>query len=219
MNGVHDLGGMHGMRLVLPEPNEPVFHETWEARMYALAFAASAWGKWNVDAYRSAIERTPPADYLRMSYYEKWLAALLILLEESGLASRAELESGHPAAGSAKKSPPLSADKVASMFAAGFSSERPVNRPARFALGQSVRARKINPTGHTRLARYARGNAGVVTRVHGAYVFPDSNARFQGENPQHVYTVRFSARELWGQAAAAGDSVYLDLWEDYLEPV
>jgi nitrile hydratase len=240
MNGVHDMGGMQDMRLVLPEPNEPVFHETWEARMHALALAASAWGKWSIDAYRSAIERTPPADYLRMSYYEKWLAALLILLEESGLASRAELESGHPAAGSAKKSPPLTADKVASghpaagsakksppltadkvapMLAAGFPSERPVNRPARLAVGQSVRARKINPTGHTRLPRYARGNAGVVTRIHGAYVFPDSNAQFQGENPQRVYTVRFSARELWGEAAAASDSVYLDLWEDYLEPV
>ena len=219
MNGVHDMGGMQDMKLVLPEPNEPVFHETWEARMYALALAASAWGKWSIDAYRSAIERTPPADYLRMSYYEKWLAALLILLKESGLASRAELESGHPAAGSAKKSPPLTADKVAPMLAAGFPSGRPVNRPARFTVGQSVGARKINPTGHTRLPRYARGNAGVVTRVHGAYVFPDSNAQFQGENPQRVYTVRFSARELWGEAAAASDSVYLDLWEDYLEPV
>jgi nitrile hydratase len=219
MNGVHDLGGMQDMRLVLPEPNEPVFHETWEARTYALAFATGAWGKWNVDAYRSAIERIPPADYLRMSYYEKWLAALLILLEESGLASRAELESGRPAAGSAKARPPLTGDQVASMLATGFSSERPVNRPARFAVGESVRASKINPSGHTRLPRYARGNVGVVTRIHAAAVFPDSNAQFQGENPQPVYTVRFSARELWGKTAAAGDSVYLDLWEDYLEPI
>jgi nitrile hydratase len=219
MNGVHDMGGMQDMRLILPEPTEPVFHERWEARMYALTGATFFLGKWNVDAFRSAIERIPPADYLRMSYYERWLAAVLELLEKSGLASRSELESGHPTAGSAKASPPLTGDKVAPILAAGFSSERPVNSPARFAAGQSVRARKINPSGHTRLPRYARGNVGVVTRIHGAYVFPDSSARFQGENPQHVYTVRFSARELWGQASAPRDAVYLDLWEDYLEPV
>jgi nitrile hydratase len=94
-----------------------------------------------------------------------------------------------------------------------------VNLPPRFAIGQQVRAKKINPTGHTRLPRYARGNVGVVDRIHGAHVFPDSNAHFRGENPGHLYSVRFSARELWGEAASARDAVYLDLWEDYLEPV
>jgi len=93
-----------------------------------------------------------------------------------------------------------------------------LNRSPRFAVGQQVRARKINPTGHTRLPRYARGSVGVVDRLHGGHVFPDSNAHFQGENPQHLYSVRFSARELWGEAAAARDAVYLDLWESYLEP-
>jgi len=81
-----------------------------------------------------------------------------------------------------------------------------------------VRAKKINPTGHTRLPRYARGNVGVVDRVHGAHVFPDSNAHFRGESPQYLYSVRFSARELWGEASSSRDAVYIDLWEDYLEP-
>ena len=94
---------------------------------------------------------------------------------------------------------------------------RPVNAPPRFAVGQAVRAKKINPIGHTRLPRYARGNAGVVDRIHGAHVFPDSNAHFRGEGPQHLYSVRFSARELWGEAASARNAVYIDLWEDYLE--
>jgi nitrile hydratase len=104
------------------------------------------------------------------------------------------------------------------VVAARGTFERPVNTPPRFAVGELVRAKKINPAGHTRLPRYARGNAGVIDRIHGAHVFPDSNAHFRGENPQHLYSVRFSARELWGDAAAARDAVYIDLWEDYLEP-
>ena len=156
MNGVHDMGGMQDMRLVLPDPTEPVFHERWEARMYALALATFAWGKFNVDEYRSTIEWIPPADYLRMSYYEKWLAALLILLERSAPAAPGLLESGRPAAGTAKVSPPLTAGKVASMLAAGFSSERPANRPAR--------SRLVNPFAREKLIRPAiRGCR--VTRV------------------------------------------------------
>ena len=72
-----------------------------------------------------------------------------------------------------------------------------------FKVGQRVRARNIHPTGHTRLPRYARGKTGVVVRDHGVYVFPDTNAHFQGEKRQHVYSVRFTARELWGEQAVA----------------
>lgn len=218
MNGVHDMGGMHGMGPVLPEANEPVFHERWEARVFALNRATGALGKWNIDAGRHARERIPPADYLRMSYYEKWLTGLVMLLAESGLATPAELENGRPAPAAVKATPPLVADQVGPMLAQGRWFERPVNIPPRFAVGQMVRAKKINPTGHTRLPRYARGCVGVVDRIHGAHVFPDSNAHFRGESPQHLYSVRYSARELWGESAAARDAVYIDLWEDYLEP-
>jgi len=218
MNGVHDMGGMHGMGSVAPEPNEPVFHERWEGRVLALQRATAAFGKWNIDASRHSIERIPAADYLRMSYYEKWLAGLITRLEESGLVSRAELESGRPAPGSVKATPPLTAERVAAVVLARGSFDRPVNAPPRFAVGQPVRTKKINPTGHTRLPRYARGRIGIVDRVHGAHVFPDSNAHFRGEDPQHLYSVRFSARELWGEEAAPRDSVYIDLWESYLDP-
>jgi len=219
MNGVHDMGGMHGMGSVAPEPNEPVFHERWEGRVLALQRATAAFGKWNIDASRHSIERIPAADYLRMSYYEKWLAGLITRLEESGLVSRAEVESGRAAPESSKAAPPLTADQLVGTVPERGWFERPVNAPPRFAVGERVRAKKLNLTGHTRLPRYARGNVGVVDRVHGAHVFPDSNAHFQGENPQHLYSVRFSARELWGEAATARDAVYIDLWEDYLEPV
>jgi nitrile hydratase subunit beta len=218
MNGVHDMGGMHGMGPIAPEPNEPVFHERWEGRVYALNRAIGALGKWNIDAGRHSRERLSPADYLRMSYYEKWLAGLITLLKESGLVTQAELESGRPAPGAAKASPALMSDQVARVVALRGSFERPINTPPRFAVGDRVRARKINPTGHTRLPRYARGNVGVVDRIHGAHVFPDSNAHFRGENPQHLYSVRFSARELWGDTALARDAVFIDLWEEYLEP-
>jgi nitrile hydratase len=212
------MGGMHGMGPIAPEPNEPVFHERWEGRVYALNRAVGMLGKWNIDAGRHSRERIPPADYLRMSYYEKWLAGLIMLLKESGLADDAELANDRPAPGAVKATPALTAERVATVVAARGSFDRPVNTPPRFEVGQSVRAKKINPTGHTRLPRYARGRIGIVDRVHGAHVFPDSNAHFQGENPQHLYSVRFSARELWGEEAAARDAVYIDLWESYLEP-
>jgi nitrile hydratase subunit beta len=218
MNGVHDMGGTHGMGPIAPEPNEPVFHERWEARVYALNRAIGMLGKWNIDAGRHSRERIPPAEYLRMSYYEKWLAGLIMLLKESGLADDTELANGRPAPGAVKATPALTAERVATVVAARGSFDRPVNTPPRFEVGQSVRAKKINPTGHTRLPRYARGRIGIVDRVHGAHVFPDSNAHFQGENPQHLYSVRFSARELWGEEAAPRDAVYIDLWESYLEP-
>jgi nitrile hydratase subunit beta len=219
MNGVHDMGGMHGMGPIAPEANEPVFHEAWEGRVFALNRALAALGKWNIDASRHARERIPPADYLRMSYYEKWLAAIEMLLAETGVASRAELENGRPAPGSSKATPPLTADRVPAISADRGRFDRPVNAPPRFAIGQSVRAKKINPTGHTRLPRYARGAVGIVDRIHGAHVFPDSNAHFRGESPQHLYSVRFAARALWGAEAASQDAVYIDLWESYLEPV
>ena len=219
MNGVHDMGGMHGMGPIAPEPNEPVFHERWEARVYALNRAIGVFGKWNIDAGRHSRERIPPADYLRMSYYEKWLVGLTMLLTESGLATQAELESGRPAPSSVKASPALTAERVAAVVAARGSFDRPVNTPPCFGVGQPVRTKKINPTGHTRLPRYARGRIGIVDRVHGAHVFPDTNARFEGEKPQFLYTVRFEARELWGSEANPADAVYVDLWEDYLEAV
>jgi nitrile hydratase len=218
MNGAHDMGGMHGMGPVMPEANEPVFHEPWEGRVFAINRATAALGKWNIDVMRHSIERLPPGDYLRMSYYEKWLGGLITRLEESGLVTRAELESGRAAPDSPKAAPPMAADQVTAAVPERGWFARRVNEPPRFAVGQTVRARKINPTGHTRLPRYARGAVGIVDRIHGAHVFPDTNAHFRGENPRHLYSVRFTARELWGEAAAARDAVYIDLWEDYIEP-
>jgi nitrile hydratase subunit beta len=218
VNGVHDMGGMHGLGPVQYERNEPVFHATWEGRAFALDLAASAWRKWSMDAFRHQIELLPAADYLRMSYYEKWLAAVTELLVQSGLITRAEVESGQPARGSAKATPPLTAAQVPAMLRTGALASRNVPVKPNFHTGQRVRARNINPVGHTRLPRYARGKLGIVDRDHGVYVLPDATAHSADENPQHVYSVRFTARELWGDHSSPRDSVYLDLWDDYLEP-
>ena len=171
MNGVHDMGGMQDMGPVELEPNEPVFHHSWEGRVFALRRAMGAWRKWNIDAMRYAVELVPPIEYLRSSYYERQLIAFFEVLV-----------------------------------------------PPRFHVGETVRARNINPTGHTRLPRDARAKLGVVERDHGVFVFPDTNAVFQGEDPQHLYSVCFTARELWGDHALPKDSVYLNLWESYLAP-
>jgi nitrile hydratase subunit beta len=218
MNGVHDMGGMQDMGPVQREKNEPVFHQRWEGRVWGMMWLGSAWGKWNLDAMRHAIERIPPADYLRMSYYEKWLAALVDLVTGRGLVTRAELESGKPAAGSAKATPPVKAEGVPALIARGNPVKRDVAVAARFQVGQRVRGRNINPVTHTRLPRYARGKIGTIERDHGVFLFADSNAHFQGEKPQHLYSVRFTARELWGEQASARDSIYVNLWDDHLEP-
>ena len=218
MNGVHDMGGMHGMGPIQHEENEPVFHARWESRVFAMYIALGAWRKWNIDAARHSREVIPPAEYLRMSYYEKWFAGQIELLLKSGLVTAAEIESGVPAAGTAKATPPLTADKITVVMLANFiNASRDVPVAPRFQAGQRVRPRNIHPVGHTRLPRYARGKIGAVDRVHGVFVFPDTNAHFLGEKPQHLYSVRFAARELWGEQAAPKDSVYLNLWDDYLD--
>ena len=218
MNSVHDMGGMDGMGPIVEEKNEPVFHQEWEGRIFALNLAMGAWRKWNIDASRHARELIPAAEYLRMSYYEKWVAGLIELMVKSELVTRDEIESATPLAGSVKVVPALTADQAMARVRKGIPAKRNVDVTARFKVGQRVWTRNLHPVRHTRLPRYARGRFGTIHRDHGVFVFPDSNAHFLGENPQHVYSVRFSARELWGEQAAAKDCVYVDMWDDYLEP-
>ena len=218
MNGVHDMGGMQGMGPIHYERDEPVFHAPWEARVFALNLAMRAWRRWNIDAGRYEIELIPPADYLRMSYYEKWFVRLVELLVKRKLATREEIQAEAPAPNASKAEPPLTTERVGSMLRTGAAASRTAGLAPRFAPRQRVRARTINPEGHTRLPRYVRGRTGTVERDHGVYVFPDTNALFLGEKPQHVYSVRFAARELWGDQASPRDAVYLDLWDEYLEP-
>jgi len=153
-----------------------------------------------------------------MSYYERWFTALIEQLVASGLVTRAEIASGKPAKGSIKATPALSAADAATLSFRVPGAMLRVEVAPRFRAGQRVRARKINPAGHTRLPRYARGRTGVIERDRGVQAFPDTHLTAPVASAQHVYLVRFTARELWGEAASPRDAVYLDLWDDYLEP-
>ena len=215
MNGIHDMGGMQDMGPVRPENNEPVFHAEWERRMFALDMAFD--GDWNGSQGRFQIEQIPPADYLRLSYYEKWLESLTQLLLKTHAVTPQELATGRPAPDGSFTRSVLRADNVESTIRAGWPSSRDVPATASFRVGQKVRARNLNPTGHTRLPRYARGKTGVVIRDHGVFVFNDAQGQGLGEKPQHLYSVRFEARELWGDQASASDAAYVDLWDDHLE--
>jgi nitrile hydratase subunit beta len=216
MNGVHDMGGMHGMGPIRYEKNEPVFHARWESRVYALNRSIRAWGKLNIDAWRHDIELLPPADYLRFSYYEKWLTVLEKQLVKYGFVTNEEMASGKAASGSAKLKPALTTER-ARLITRSIPSSRDSAVAPLFKAGERVRTKMMNPTGHTRLPRYARDKAGVIFHDHGVYTYPDTNAKYEGEQRQHVYSVRFAARELWGEQASPIDSVHLDLWDGYLE--
>lgn len=216
MNGVHDMGGMHGMGAVQAEKDEPVFHARWQSRIFALDRVVR--GKWNAGASRHQKELIPPAEYLRIGYFERVLIGLTGLLVKNGLVTRAEVEKGHPARGSTKLTPLLPAANVPALVARGVAAGRAMPVAPQFMVGQRVRARNVNPSTHTRLPRYARGKVGTIDRDHGVFVFPDTSAHGLGEKPQHVYSVRFSARELWGEPAAPKDTVTVAMWDDYLEP-
>jgi nitrile hydratase len=216
MNGVHDMGGMHGLGPIAPEGTDaPVFHYPWEGRVHAMTIASPTRG--NIDAGRHQRELIPGADYLRMSYYEKWFTSLCALLVKGGLVSPQEIEAGRAAPGFVKATPRLAPEAVTSAMTAPSTYLRETSTGPAFQVGDRVRALNLNPTGHTRLPRYVRGRVGVVQRRHGAHVLPDTNAHGGGENPRHLYTVTFTAQELWGPDASPRDSVRLDLWEPYLE--
>ena len=218
MNGIHDMGGMHGFGPVAPKRDEPVFHSDWEGRALALNRALGYARAWNIDMSRAAVENLPPDVYLTRPYYEKWALRMERLLIDLELVDADEIAAGHALRPGRPLPRKLDAAAVAAALTRGSYGRQPA-APARFKVGDRVRTRNINPLTHTRLPRYARGRIGIVDRVHGAHVFPDDNAHFRGEKPQHLYSVRFSARELWGDAAPPRDAVNIDLWEDYLEPV
>ena len=207
MNSIHDMGGMHGMGPIAPETDEPVFHADWERRAFAMAMVAPTRGG------RYARERIPGPEYLRMSYYERWLAGLCMTLVEQGVVTAEELARGAADPAKAKSTKALGPDDVRRALTTSGSYMREAKTPPAFKPGDRVRARNLNPIGHTRLPRYVRGREGVIERHHGAQAYPDT----AGGEAQALYAVRFSARELWGPDAAERDSVLVDLWEPYLE--
>jgi nitrile hydratase len=220
LNGIHDMGGMHGFGAVAYEKDEPVFHHKWEGRVYAIRGPL-------VGSVRATIERMHPADYLASSYYERWLWAKIQNLLANGAFTQAELDAkiayyrANPQAEPPRQEDPEAAQAVIAANFAPVSHRRPqAGRPA-FGVGDSVRTRNFHPPGHTRLPRYARAKAGVIVNYYGVQEFDDNlPSDLTGEiaRAQPLYCVRFEARELWGESAEANSAVYLDMWECYLEP-
>jgi len=214
-NSIHDMGGMHGFGPVEPEPNEPVFHADWEKRVFANRVSIGAAGLWTIDGGRAFLENLPPLKYLR-SYYARWFEGLERSVVEHGLVGEDEIAAGRslrPGRGLNRR---MTLELAKDWRGPMRSHERPAPAPARFKAGDPVRTRNINPTTHTRLPRYARSKLGTVEAVRGCHVFPDSAAIGAGDNPQWLYTVVFSAKELWGEEADPGVSVSIEAFEPYL---
>lgn len=214
MNGLHDMGGMQCYGPVVPEIDEPIFHKEWEKRAMAMTVAMGFTGMWNIDISRFARESLPPNQYLQSSYYQIWLAGLEKMMLERGMVTHSELASG------ASEVPPVAtrksvpdAGQIGAALAKGGPTLRECANAPKFSIGDQVKTIVMNPTFHTRLPSYGRGKMGIVIHVNGAHVFPDSNARGDGENPQWLYTVEFTSNELFG---SGNHFVTLDLWEPYL---
>jgi nitrile hydratase subunit beta len=217
LNGVHDMGGMDGFGKVEPEPNEPTFHEKWEGRVLAMVRAMGAAGAFNIDTSRFYREILPPHIYLASSYYRKWLLGLEDNLIAKGFVTTSELAAGH-AKEPAKplKHGRFGLNDVERIMVRG-QFERPAPTPAKFKVGDRVRTKNIHPATHTRLPRYTRGHVGVVERILGCQVFPDSAAMELGEDPQWLYNVVFDGAELWGPEADPTVKISIDAFEPYLE--
>jgi nitrile hydratase subunit beta len=202
MNGAHDMGGRMGFGPIRFESDEPVFHENWEAQLFALSILYGNHNAWTLDEDRHACENQLPQAYLSKSYYETWLHALETLILAKGLARLPDVL--------------VSAQVFPKIMERG-SYVRDISDAARFKVGGIVRCRNLHRFGHTRMPGYLRGHTGEIVAHHGAHVFPDTNAHGFGENPQHLYCVKFKVADVF--ATLTPDTVHADLWESYLETV
>ena len=200
-----DLGGQDVRAPIVQEPEGEYFHADWEKRVMAMVVAMGPTGLSNIDMNRSVRETLP--NYRALSYYEIWFAALERLASQRGVLS---------------DSPPkparvLHADDALAVIRQGFPVSRPATQAARFRPGDRVRTVAVKPEHHTRLPAYARGKTGTIEMLHGMHVFPDTHAHDLGESPQWLYTVAFTARDLWGDAAGEPNSlISVDAFEPYL---
>ena len=222
MNGIHDMGGMHGFGPVEREENEPVFHHAWEGRVFAMRVVTPVPIPGGA---RYNIETMDPGHYLQSSYYEKWLHARVKGLIDSGvltlddLHAREALYRERPDTPVPQREDPQRVAEVLAGLRTHRSPRRDVKAEPAFGVGDAVRARNLHPLGHTRLPRYVRGKRGVVVRYYGFQDVQDTPPPGGAVEAQAVYVVRFAAAELWGHAAEANSTVCIDMWESYLEPL
>ncbi len=209
-----DVGGQGGYGPVEPEPEGELFHADWERSALAITLAMGATGMWNIDESRSVRETLP--QYRSLTYYQIWIRGLIELLRRHDLVGEDELAAGRMLHAPASVKRVLHAADVPAVLAKGAPTLRPANSPALFAVGDRVRTRSAPVDHHTRLPAYARGKLGRIAAVYGPHVFADAHARGLGEQPQWLYNVVFTARELWGSEGDETATVSIDAWESYL---
>lgn len=213
MEGVHDMGGLHGFGAVPVDDVELPFDEPWEGRTFGLFIAAGVAGA-RSGSIRPGIEAISAAEYLAMSYFERWARSLEGGLVDAGTLTVADIDERvrdpHP--------PGEHADDVNPRLAAGLAAalvDHPrgpsgEDVPALFDVGHAVTVKRMAPVDHHRCPRYVRGVSGTVASRPGGWPHASGHGP-----PENVYTVRFAMRDLWGDDAEPG-FLYLDLWERYL---
>ncbi|HET7665663.1 MAG TPA: nitrile hydratase subunit beta [Mycobacterium sp.] len=206
MDGIHDLGGLDGFGPVEHKSTEPFFDEDWERRVFRLMVGLIATKGIPGGKFRHSIERMPPERYLSAPYYERWLTGAATMAVESGFTTQEDLE--RRAGG---RFPLSRADRGV------LPDDLTPHTTPRYAVGDDVRVRAWHPPGHTRAPRYVQGKRGTVVRVDGAFGIDDIAAHGGGDVADPLYSVRFTSRELWGEAAAAREVMHVDLFERYLE--
>ncbi len=224
MNGIHDMGGMHGFGKVPHEDDEPVFHENWEGRVMGIRRSLVKHNIYEPYNFRFTVESLSPAEYLSSSYYERHLRATENAAITKGLITREEMDERmeyfrqNPDALPARREDPKESEQIQQITFMLQPLHRDTGAIPSFHVGDVVRARNINPLGHTRLPRYIRGKKGIVVKYYGNHDFPDIDMDGNTSPPQPIYSVQFDAEELWGTSAEANQLLFIDMWEGYIEP-
>jgi len=214
MDGIHDLGGKEGHGPVPVATGDAPFAHDWERRMWGLAREGLV-PSMTIDWFRHGLELMVPGDYLTYSYFQKWATNYLMLFADDGIATLDEIAAGHVARPAPAAAPKTTAQIVEQVRAGCTDFSTAADTAARFGVGDTVRTLPHGTAPHTRLPGYARDRSGTVIAHHGAHLLPDEGAKGRHVG-QHLYTVSFTARELWGADAHPADTVTLELWESYL---
>jgi nitrile hydratase len=236
MTAPSDMGGRtEFFGPVIQEPDEPVFHERWEGRVFGISnFLLPLLGR-NTDIIRFGMEQLPRDVYLS-SYYRRWLGSFEKLLEQAGYLTPGEVDARVAGRSAPARRRMSRARRAATSRAVGsllhpklprwvagqlvprlLGTSRPALRRRRFALGDHIWVRGTRAMPYTRQPGYVTGKPGVIVAHLGATVFPDAKTVGRHALPQHQYTVAFQAADLWGAAAEPGTEVRVDLFESYLE--
>ncbi|ESS10383.1 MAG: nitrile hydratase, beta subunit [uncultured archaeon A07HR60] len=233
MDGVHDVGGMHGFGSVDTD-DDAAFHDDWEKAVFAVEKLLRYQSIYGVDKKRHALERLDPATYLDVSYFERWALGSEKLLLETDTISAQELESAREAHDGTglfdhdheHDEPDAPDSNLVGLVNETFRTDAAYDREPvepEFEVGCDVIVRNDHPDGHTRCPGYARRAQGTIDAVQGTYAVPDEVAHGT-EAAEPLYSVRFEAAELWNDDTDSdtdgdGDTVHIDLWERYLRPV